>query len=741
LIPTQPANTWQFQDNIPFDDPNPLGPPALSRPPSRIDRSAQDLSGEHASAASANVKTLREQEEQGDMDLQRAMAASLQDQHPGQENGVLPAGGTFGPAKRDHYDTNSWAMTTFSTSREIIEHPPPSKRRRIGDKPAFLRGAKDTGYLGSLLTIYHNIPLARAALMMPALTVHNYSHNPDWWSGHTDENNKALSTVHSTQINQHERNLLVEVQCLMAFLDRTNRAYGSVDALSELQLIRNRYGDGSVTRFLEAWTTSALKQAPEEQFTQIFGSVAMKADASRDAPIEKTLYCVEPYVNHKPDENLTDLLDNTIWDDRGGTLDDVWISHCAEIFTVRIQDPTDVSRAIGLTLEPAWYADRYMLECRDEMLQIRSQVQAVQRQIEQLTHLQRRCQFITLPPENRTLDIAESLTAALKVSEIVGHKSGALRDPRNTLQDPEDAVSEADLDELGSELKGAIQKIRTRVASLETRKETLQARQREIAMQFTKPTSERPDAPHRKYILQGAATKPGITYFRRNEPLVDLLEEGETDDTTHDKQWWRTTWCYEEPSKPVHPPMIGPATQAEAQAVENSSSDSHVPFSVDAVSEEEVLEAVKTESNSVILVFAHENAMKHRGDDLSLPLKYFVDRDNQAFEESIRNEEGAVPDLLIQRDDDEFEDVPLINTAGSSSSARELTPMSTSSADPDELEISNKMSIDSSNERPDLPPAYEDSGGKQEMQERHDNKIGLYAEQLLERYGGDQQHN
>src|SRR6201999_4424920 len=102
---------------------------------------------------------------------------SVKDQSA-QENGVAQTGGHFGPARQGYnYEPNNWALTTYSTSREIIEHPPPSKRRRIGDTPSFLRRSKETGYLGSLLPIYHNTPLAREALLMPALKVHAYAHD------------------------------------------------------------------------------------------------------------------------------------------------------------------------------------------------------------------------------------------------------------------------------------------------------------------------------------------------------------------------------------------------------------------------------------------------------------------------------------------------------------------------------------------------------------------------------------
>ncbi|EXJ75594.1 uncharacterized protein A1O5_00101 [Cladophialophora psammophila CBS 110553] len=716
------------------------GVAALSRPPSRVDNSMMDLSSEHAAASASNVKSLKEQEEMNDPELQRAMAESLRQTLPAQEDGVTGTGTHFGPANREYYDPSSWALTTYSTSREIIEHPPPSKRRRIGDAPPFLRGSKETGYLGSLLTIYHNIPLARQALLMPPLKVHAYAHDNNWWSGATDENTKALSTDNTLRIDRQECNLLTEVQCLMAFLDRTARAYGSVDALADLQAVRSRNDDTPFHLFLEAWTAAAVKQAPQEQLTQVFSSVAAKAGGPGDpAMVEKTLYCIDPFINHFPGETLTDLLDNTIWNDEHGNIDDVWISHCAEIFTIRVHDPNGTSRSSDLQLDPIWYPDRYMYECREQMQQIRKELQSIRREMDQYTHIQRRCQIFK-SPDNRLLDVAEVLNAAAKASTtVLGKKSVPNGFVDSQGSGAEDTVTQSDVDELGSALQSVLQKIRQKLDSLEQRKNELRVRSRQITMQLTKPTPEIPDVPSHKYTLQGVATKPGVTYFRRqNTKIRFLVDDDALDQDSLSCGWWRTAWLQEEIQHPVlHPPMLGPVTRAQAEATKQSET---TPYSVTRVQEAEVLEAVRTEANSVLLVYANENAMNFQAGDLSISLRHFVDRDNQAFAEELQQEQGSLPsasaDLEVET---EFEDVPLIDPTGSSGSVRELTPMSTSSPDHDEdRQPSPRRAIgQSSAQIPEEPPSYEESVRKQEMQERKGNKIGLYAEQMLQRYGND----
>lgn len=235
---------------IDADDTSTGALPAMSRPPSRADRIIHDLSNEHAQAAANVNKTPQEQDEEAD--LQRAINLSLNQDAPDQENGVTGMGQQFGPALKPQYETSKWSLVPVATSREIVDHPPPAKRRRLEGQPAFLRGSKETGYLGSLLTIYHGIPLAREALLLPSLDVHAYGYVPDWWSGSSDENRKSLSFEANQQTDNNRLNLLAEVQCLMAFLDNTKRAYGSVDALTDLYALRTYQPESPFSRFLEA---------------------------------------------------------------------------------------------------------------------------------------------------------------------------------------------------------------------------------------------------------------------------------------------------------------------------------------------------------------------------------------------------------------------------------------------------------------------------------------------------------
>lgn len=712
-------------------------------------------------AVASSALTLKEQEDLNDPELQRAMEESMRSTLPAQENGVTGVPSNFGPARREFYEPSSWALTTISTSREIVDHPPPTKRRRVGEEPAFLRGCKETEYLAPLVTIYHSIPLAREALLMHPLKVHNYGHDASWWSGTTDENTKALSTDSSLQIDRDQCNLLAEVQCLMAFLDKTDRAYGSVDALADLQAVRAARGDGAFIRWLTAWSDTAIDQAPSDQLTQVFTSVAAKGPSSSDGSAEeKPLLCVEPPINRIPGETLVNLLDNTIWDDDRGRIEDVWIAKAAEIFTVRVYDPNGGrNTGLDLTLDPVWYPDRYMFDCREATHQIRKQLQMVRREIDHCTHLQHRCEMVKLS-DNRVLMIRDVLDAAARVSmDAVGSRAPAPNAPGIQDSLSSDAEVRAEASELGDQLQHVVQRIEQKLHLLEMRKSELREKMREIALQLTKPTPESPNVPHHKYTLQGVSTKPTITYLRRPNTDLLMLDQDEESSEDPDWQWWRLAWIQDEVYKQMGPagPVQGPITQSQAEAPkrilgfgagldlnpvpELTATEVEIPKPYEArkVTEAEVLEAIKSEHSSVVMVYANEYALSFPRSEPNMALKHFVSRDNQAFQEEIQNEEGLAPDSSNENGMIEFEDVPLTDQNGSSSSARELTPMSTSSLgrDEDGQASPKRIKCDSYATLSELPPSYEEISDPREMQEKKGNRIGLHAEQMMQKYGVD----
>ncbi|KAI1096773.1 hypothetical protein F5B19DRAFT_434444 [Rostrohypoxylon terebratum] len=225
---------------------------APTRPPSRANNTSPFGAPTNAAEEDAN--------------LERALAESAAESGiPRQEAGVVDNGTNlkyFGPANRSQYDTEQWAMVPTKANLDTEKaEPAPSQRKRQPDAPAFLRQTKDHR-LGLMLTIYHQIPLVRNILLQYGEPAKNYGHNSEWWRGQPILKHENLAAMVKGESewgsNETRPEFAEELHRLIAFLDKTERAYGSVDPLVDTKEI-----DGSWTSDVEERLSNVLKEAPQ----------------------------------------------------------------------------------------------------------------------------------------------------------------------------------------------------------------------------------------------------------------------------------------------------------------------------------------------------------------------------------------------------------------------------------------------------------------------------------------------
>lgn len=659
-----------------------------------------------------------------DEQMRQAMAASMKDMPP-QESGTTN-GQHFGPAQRAYYPPEQWALAPIASSREVIDHPNAQRRKRIPGQPAFLRGSSDTGYNAALLTIYHSIPLARAALLLPPLQILEYGHSNEWWSGSTDENNKALSVQEVSETNEDRRKFSSEIQCLMAFLDNTTRAYGSVDALCDMRYYQYFQAESLSTKLLETWGRAALDEAPNEPLTQVFTSIATRGpDVSGAQPEEKEMWQLEGALSGA--QSLTEVLDKIFWTDVLNTrLEDIWMERFGHIVTFRIFNDETGAANLGINPNEELYLDRYTPELRETIALMRKKRLALLQDIQRLSQAQMR--IVQMPgarPTQQRLHVRQALETMQKSLPVAAEDE--LRSKDQLIDIPGNSIDASHLQKL---VEGLLTQIDNKVKLLEQRKFELETQIRALMTDITDPSRSSVPLRH-KFVLQGASTKPNITYVRRpNHDLIDLDSDDEEDER-HMWQWWRTAWG------------------------ETPSETSDVPFTVRKLSAAEVLEAINNDNNAAVLVYVDEVALNHRPQHLSTSLRRFLEQDNAAFEEELlgnierpsnrsRSWSNETNSTIKEDDNDPFNDQfePL--------HAREATPMSTSTVRSLSGQPSPKRprSSDDSLENVSLldeePPAYEmvPEDSPQEMSEKKGNKIGYLAEQMLnvaeqkERKGG-----
>lgn len=547
--------------------------------------------------------SLAEREEQ---ELQQAVAMSLGSGK--QETGVaLKNEAQFSKATRDHYDEGDWAMTLFNTSsEEVVISPDPEDRKRADGDPAFIRPTQDHLYLGGLLTILHEIPLAREALLLRNKLLFDYGNDAQWWNGQAI-NLPRIVTVHDGQDADNDwDDIIHESQRLMVFLDSTNRAFGSSDALANLKHVMSYSSDSEeiVARFLEKWHDAALRADPDNPLATIFMSHAYKNSPFEvdegGEPIEKQLYTFSPQVEPNHGQTLYDVLDNAIWGDSPGEeLDDVWLETVGEVLLMKLDAP-DSSKSVDVKIPSVFYPDRYLSSCREISRDFRIKRLEAESEMKNLEEVMRR---LTYPRSSAgTLTRKEILEKAAAAVPIVLAKNMTGEDKSLT---PEVANEKAE--RLTKELKAASARLEAKLKELEERKYAAQETMRNYSKALTEPSPNPGEPPLRKYTLRGVCTQPHVTYVLRTSGAAksgDLMDVDDGNDGA--SQWWRISFSTEDGK-------TRQAAKREAQGNQSASQDGDVVgYTAHRVREVEVLRAAREEYRSVLLVYANDKSVNFK---------------------------------------------------------------------------------------------------------------------------------
>ncbi|KAB8274833.1 hypothetical protein BDV30DRAFT_225461 [Aspergillus minisclerotigenes] len=536
----------------------------------------------------------------------------------------------FGRATRDFYDEGAWAMTLFNSSaREIIISPDPGDRKRVEGEPAFLRPSEDSLYLGGLLTILHSIPLAREALLQRNKILSNYGHDPQWWNGQPINLPKIVTIQDAHDGDTDWDDIIYETQRLVAFLDITERSFGSVDALASLKSMSTCDSEGSIGRFLETWQDAAVRADPGNQLATVFSSKAYKRPLTvYDTPIHKDFFILESFVDPEHGQTLYDVLDRAIWSDRPGEeLDDVWLEHVGEIFTVRLESTVN-TKPIDVKIPAVFYPDRYLADSRDFSRDFRAQRLQEYDGIFKLDTLINRFSASKSAIHSKGMTLKETLEKAASAVSVTLPKSLANGANGLTLS-PEAANVEAK--RLADELRKVSSKIDDKLKELVQRRERAIETLRGYTKILTEPSDVSGKTPHYKYTLRGVCTEPHVTYVLRPSGHTEMAD---TEPTAVDEwQWWRISFSTDDAK----------ARQAELQQSDASTSKNAdvIGYTARKVREIEVLKAAREESKNVLLIYANGNAMNFREEPIPPPLQEFINADNAAFDTEFKQQESA----------------------------------------------------------------------------------------------------
>lgn len=533
---------------------------------------------------------------------------------PAQQSGVVVPGKTsFGPAQRDYYNTESWALTLPETQvQEILLNPEPIYRKRQANAPAFIKPASDGNRLAALVKILHEIPLAKKALLSEAISIGDYGHDQDWWDGTAIS---VLRVVNADLGHQHSSNqdAVYETQRLMAFLDKTDRAYGSINVLSNF-MDGGAYDSDKISQFLNFWqeTTASLDSVDVSPVNLFSSKGSLRDKNSGEVRRDQAFCCLDlPLERHHVDQDLSlyDVVDDLLWSEASEDTE-TFLDKIGEILTIKIRNNTDIGYGVGIDIPAVWYVDRYLESAipyaktmRDQKSAARTQSLGLDEIAERLVKLKRDLgdpldASVLIDSASQYFD--RKTLDGTAVSSTEGRKSGV----RDT-----DIVSE--LRALQSSIKDKLQGMMTvfyssySLTSLlvyDEEKRKIRQQVVEFSHVYTKPTNNPQESPSHRYTLRGISTTAQRTYVLEKTPAGAVSNSVDKSAVTN-WQWWK---------------------------LEYISSDQQ-PVSTVKVSQADALEAARRESNNLLLVYASETAMDAEPTSLLPQLQDFVRADNVSF--------------------------------------------------------------------------------------------------------------
>ncbi|PQE16696.1 ubiquitin interaction domain-containing protein [Rutstroemia sp. NJR-2017a BBW] len=562
------------------DDPGPYSrfDGAPSRPPSRTSNNKSPLSKvidltteQDPSNAFTNYS------DNGDKELQQALAASMADAGlPPQQTGVIGTDQVhFGPATRTEYEHGRWDLVPISSVQEILLDPEPADRQRdvVNQVPAFLKPGLEDHRLGALLTIYHSIPMAKEIFLNRLSQEAYYPHEPEWWTGKPIS--KPISSVREDQyLVDEDKRFGQELQRVMAFLDRTDRSYGSADVIANLPFLTEQAEFTVESKFFLAWQNY---MGSHGSLKHLFSTGVPGVD-NEQTQEPKTFAILDLQLPNKDSlcETLYDVADETLWYGRDFKLSNSsYLEHIGQIISFRLEGANKWEDQKPVHIPLVWYPDRYLESARKEALDMRIKKAAVEERIKRITE---RENFLTYHTDKngKILKVEDIFKISLK------HDQGALPDNRHVsdVLDGDSEITQLPKGDLSAKLK-----------ALEEEKEKAKAAWRELSNLYTDPAT---------------SSRPLHKYTLREPDLIDM-QLTDDDQSQSEGQWWRI----------------------------NYSTSSPTPVSVEKTTPEKVIEDVDAEVGKVILVYASERAMEPNANPLPLSLEAFVREDNIAFRKEL----------------------------------------------------------------------------------------------------------
>ena len=583
----------------------------------------------------SNLHPATKQEE--DEDIQRALAMSQNEFGGGfqQESGVVgPSGQVFGPANREYYEKDQWALVpstgAYETS-EIVPDVDVEQRIHAPGEPRMLKQMPNGDYTPNLLTICNAIHGAREALLMREHAQVSYGQDGDWWKGHPISMPKIVNVDDGSAAepeSDDQDELLAEVQRLMAFLGASNRSYGSIGALTQTNAIKRTSPASTRSRtllelFLQNWAAAASSKSKNaDDVIGLFSTtVGTNAAEGMDTP-DMSLIDLQVTIGEGSKGDLFELLDGLLWDTdaENSTMSDNYIERPADVLVMRVyQANAAAASQLRVEVPPQFHVDKYLKDNIATTRATRLDMAKGKKRIAKIEEIEKKLKTWKHPKKNEQLD------ASLLLKHTLGHFSGQNRIDAAKADKTNDATVVDEMDanpphyeEIAQKLEKVIANIDSKLVTLAQEKE--KTRKAISDMSKAPPPGLQPEELKHRYTLCGVATKPSTTYVlypTDSEPDDEMVDD---DTTPRGMRWWRLEYEVS-------------ATGSGAKVTKTKTADY------------DVIRAVELEHSSALLVYASDAALSPPSEALLLPrpLQDFVDRDNELFAAELQTEKNKPP--------------------------------------------------------------------------------------------------
>ena len=318
------------------------------------------------------------------------------------------------------------------TAREYVD---PDNRKREPGVPAAMKPISNDNFLPPLLTILYAVPMAKEALLARGTLLQDYGQSSEWWDG----NPIALTRIVSYDDPLHNADweeTVHETQRVMAFMDHTERAYGTVYNLIQTAALKRRLTCGPGD-YLTVWQQSAEKGAPGEALNKIFQTTAYNDPGEIQAGDFPTQNIFEVAVSigergKQLGPSLYEHLDDLLWtqDTDGGEPKKIHMDP-GEILVFNVSSNDHTEPGLDVDIPAILYADRYLKENFDVTRKLRKERMEIFDSITKEEDRQYKLKSIRAPKSSKYVDAGELLGFAQDFFAESEDKSGTVRNDTN----------------------------------------------------------------------------------------------------------------------------------------------------------------------------------------------------------------------------------------------------------------------------------------------------------------------